>query len=96
MVTRAFWFFDTDKNLRYPEPKWMATVEGNRLKIEAHTLLRDLCVFADRFGGTISDGMVTLLPGETWEVEIEGADLSRVDFSQRPIVDCANFYGAKR
>jgi len=91
---RAFWFFDIDKNLNYPEPSWNFEVEGSTLRIEAQTFVRDLCVFADRFGGTINEGLVTLLPGEVWEVEIEDADLTGVDFSQRPIVSCANYFGA--
>ncbi|HEX8465027.1 MAG TPA: glycoside hydrolase family 2 TIM barrel-domain containing protein [Abditibacterium sp.] len=91
----AFWFFDIDKNLNYPEPKWTATTEGNTLKIEAHTLLRDLVINADRFGGTLTENVVTLLPDEVWEVEIEGADLSQVDFSGRPMVNCANYFGKR-
>ncbi len=88
-----FWFFDIDKNLAYPEPKWTATVDGNKLKIEAHTLLRDFTINADRFGGSVKQNLLTLLPGDVWEVEIEGADLSQVDFSGRPIVNCANYFG---
>ncbi len=95
----TFWFFDIDKNLHYPEPKWTATVNGNTLKIEAHTFLRDFYVNADRFGGTLKENLVTFLPGDVWEVEIEGVSpeaLAKVDFSQRPIVNCANYFGTKR
>ena len=91
----SLWFFDTDKNLNYPEPKWTPTVRGNTLYIRAHTFIRDLYINVDRFGGSIAENGVTLLPGETWEVEITGADLSGVDFGGRPIVHCANWYGAK-
>lgn len=38
--------------------------------------------------GTIAENGVTILAGETWQVEITG-----VDFSGRPIVQCANWYG---
>ena len=93
--TRAFWFFDVDKNLAYPEPKWDWEVDGQTLRITAQTLLRDLTVNVDRFGGSIRENGVTLLPGETWEVEITGADLAGVDFGGRPVVQCANWYGAK-
>ncbi len=88
------WFFESDKNLNYPEPKWTTEIVGSYLRVTAQTLLRDLTINADRFGGTVTyvNG-VTLLPGETWEVEILGADLSGVDFSGRPIVQCANWYG---
>ena len=91
----AFWFFDADKNLNYPEPKWTTEIDGSTLRIKAETLLRDLTINADRFGGTMNENGVTLLPGETWEVEITGADLAAVDFGGRPIVQCANWYGAK-
>ncbi len=93
--TEAYWFFDADKNLRYPEPKWTTEVDGSTLRITAETLLRDLTINVDRFGGSIGENCVTLLPGETWGVEITGTDLSEVDFSGRPIVQCANWYGAK-
>ncbi len=91
----AFWFFDADKNLRYPEPKWTTEIDGSTLRVKAATLLRDLTINVDRFGGSIAENGVTLLPGETWEIEITGADLAAVDFGGRPIVQCANWYGAK-
>ena len=91
----ASWFFDADKNLRYPEPKWTTEIVGSYLRVTAQTLLRDFTVNADRFGGVAANNGVTLLPGETWQVEITGADLSKVDWSGRPIVQCANWYGAK-
>ena len=93
--TEAFWFFDVDKNLAYPEPKWTAEVDGQTLRITAQTLLRDLTINVDRFGGSIAENGVTLLPGETWEVEIGGADLAGVDFGGRPVVQCANWYGKR-
>ena len=93
MNGECFWFFDVDKNLVYPEPKWTAEVEGQKLRITAQTLLRDLTLNVDRFGGSIGENGVTLLPGETWEVEISGADLAGVDFGGRPVVQCANWYG---
>ena len=91
----TFWFFDADKNLNYPEPKWTTEVDGSTLRVTAQTLLRDFTINADRFGGVAAVNGVTLLPGETWEVEITGADLSQVDFGGRPIVQCANWYGTK-
>lgn len=90
-----YWFFDADKNLHYPEPKWTTEIDGSVLRLTAQTWLRDLTINVDRFGGTIKENCVTLLPGETWEIEISGADLSNVDFGGRPIVQCANWYGAQ-
>ena len=90
------WFFDVDKNLAYPEPKWKAEVErANVAHYGCYTLLRDLTINVDRFGGSIEENGVTLLPGETWEIEISGADLAGVDFGGRPVVQCANWYGKK-
>jgi beta-mannosidase len=47
-------FGDIDKNLAYPEPGFEAELQSdgsmNRLTITAHTLLRDLCIFAERLG----------------------------------------------
>ena len=91
----AFWFFNADKNIKYPEPKWTTEIEGQTVRVKAETLLRDFTINADRFGGVADSNGVTLLPGEIWEVEILGADLSGVDFGGRPIVQCANWYGAK-
>jgi beta-mannosidase len=51
---RTVFFGDIDKNLPYPEPNFEAELQsdGNthRLTITAHTLLRDLCIFAERHG----------------------------------------------
>jgi beta-mannosidase len=41
------------------------------LTVTAHTLLRDLCLFADRLGARSKGGYVTLLPGESFTFEIE-------------------------
>ena len=92
----AFWFFEADKNLKYPEPKWTWEVEDQFVRFTAQTLLRDFTINADRFGGVADVNGITLLPGETWEVEITGADLAAVDFGGRPIVQCANWYGKGR
>ena len=47
----ANWFFDVDKNLHYPEPEFKWWVKGNILGIKAETLIRDLTINVDRFGG---------------------------------------------
>jgi len=94
-VEEAFWFFDTDKNLAYPEPKFEATLEGNVLKITAQTLLRDLYINADRVGATVSENLVTLLPGETWEVELSGGQFHLETLTSRPVLTCANWFGKR-
>ncbi len=95
-INTAFWFFDADKNLAYPEPKFEATLDGNTLTIEAQTLLRDLYLNADRIGGTVRENLVTLLPGETWSVDIKGVAPEALDLAaltSRPILNCANWFG---
>jgi len=91
----ATWFFDTDKNLAYPEPKFEATLEGNVLKITARTLLRDLYINADRVGATVTKNLVTLLPGETWEVEVSGGEYDLETLTSRPVLTCANWFGKR-
>ena len=92
----AFWFFDADKHLAYPEPKFEATLDGNTLTITAQTLIRDIYLNADRVGGQADVGLVTLLPGETWSVDIEGVAPDALDLAaltSRPVLNCANWFG---
>lgn len=97
---RAFWFFDIDKNLAYPEPQFDAklTQEGNgyRLSVTAKTLLRDVVVFVDRIDpdATINDQLVTLLPGETCLFEIMSQKNINVgELINPPVFQCANRFG---
>ncbi|HEX9998341.1 MAG TPA: hypothetical protein VGB45_14480 [Abditibacterium sp.] len=97
-MTRALWFFDIDKNLAYPEPKFEAQLNGNTLRITAQTLIRDLYINADRVGGRASENLVTLLPGESWETQIEGVapeNLNLETLTSRPVLMCANYFGRK-
>ena len=66
---RALWFFGRDKNLSYPSPDFGAELGRNgdayTLTVTANNLLRDVAVFVDRLDpdATVSDQLVTLLPG---------------------------------
>ncbi len=94
----AVWFFDIDKNLAYPKPRFEAELEGNKLSIEAKTFIRDLYLNADRIGGRTSRNFVTLLPEETWEVDIEGIEASKLDLkvlTSGPVLTCANWFGKR-
>lgn len=75
---RSTWFFAPDAALEPLEPRFTARATADegvlRITVEARTLLRDLCVFADRLAGllgvgapelVVDDMMLTLLPGET-------------------------------
>lgn len=68
----ADWFFLPDKELACPKARFTVTVgpspEGanRRVTVRAHTLVRDLALFADRVhpDASTEDMLVTLLPGE--------------------------------
>ncbi len=98
--TRAAWFFDVDKRLRYGEPEFEAELERedhvHRLTITAGTLLRDVCVFADRLdpAAEVSEQFVTLLRGEQVTFEIRSArDLDAGDLTAPPVFQCVNRFG---
>jgi len=98
---RAIWFFDADKNLAYPgadfSAKLSAPVKGKHLlRVTANQLIRDLCIFVDRLdpAATISDQLVTLLPGETFAFEINSdKELTLDNLARHPVLQCANSYG---
>jgi beta-mannosidase len=88
----ACWFFEKDRRLAYPEPHFDIEVNdtagGVEVTITARSLLRDLCLFADRIApdAEVDEMMVTLMPGEITTFHIAGvskeawdkADLSMV------------------
>ncbi|MFC3504939.1 glycoside hydrolase family 2 protein [Micromonospora krabiensis] len=68
---RAFWFFAEDRDADWPAARFDATVEavedGQRVRVTAVTVLRDLTLFPDRLdpAATVDEALVTLLPGES-------------------------------
>ena len=99
---RAFWFFDIDKNLRYPEPQFDGDVEvqGTRYSVTiiAKTLLRDLSLFVDRLdpASEADDQLVTLLPGEAHTFVFESTrQFSPAAILRPPVLQCANNFGAR-
>ncbi|KNC18399.1 beta-mannosidase [Arthrobacter sp. RIT-PI-e] len=75
---RSTWFFAPDATLAPIEPRFSAraVVDGGSLRVTVHaeTLLRDLCLFADRLADPlgvpatqleVDDMMLTVLAGET-------------------------------
>ncbi|NLR98457.1 glycoside hydrolase family 2 protein [Rhizobium sp. P38BS-XIX] len=88
----AWWFFEKDMKLHYPQPRYDIEIEettgGITVTITAQTLLRDLCLFVDRINpnAEIDDMLVNLIPGESRTFRISGmskeafedADLSSV------------------
>ena len=94
---RALWFFGRDKNLSYPAPDFGAELGRNgdayTLTVTANNLLRDVAVFVDRLDpdATVSDQLVTLLPGESFTFEIHSQkDLTQADLVATPVFRCAN------
>ncbi len=94
---RGLHFFARDKELVYPQPDFKADLSvvdgGYRLTVRANTLLRELCVFADRLDpdAQVSDQMVTLLPGETFTFEITSEQtLTADDLCLPPVLQMVN------
>ncbi|MEU9531070.1 glycoside hydrolase family 2 protein [Streptomyces sp. NPDC048213] len=78
---RATWFPVPDKEFDYEQPAFDVGVEpapdggGNvHVVVNAHTLVRDLLLQADRLGpaATADRGLVTLLPGEQVRFRVDG------------------------
>ena len=99
---RAFWFFDIDKNLNYPAPQYDSAVSrvGAKYKvtITARTLLRDLCLFADRLdpSAVVNEQLITLLPGESFTFEFNSKrELPAQALTTTPVLQCANRFGKK-
>ena len=99
---RAWWWFDIDRDIDYPAPEFDAelTREGSthKLTITARTLLAELAIFPDRIDhdATISDQLVTLLPGESVTFVIESAHaLDKAQLTAPPVLQCANRFGRK-
>ncbi|HEY0260617.1 MAG TPA: glycoside hydrolase family 2 protein [Lacisediminihabitans sp.] len=86
---RALWFFAEDKDLALPAPRTEISVrrldDGVELTIRAATLVKDLCVFADRVApdAVASDMLVTLLPGETRIITVTGVDAADAELLTR-------------
>ncbi len=99
--TKAFWFFDFDRNLRYPPPEFDASIERSgdehRLTIRAKTLLRDLILNADRVdpAAVVSEQLITLLPSESFTFVVQSKqDLTVEQLTRQPVLQCANRFGA--
>jgi beta-mannosidase len=94
---RATWFFERDKHLTYPPPRFAARLSRepgvSRLHVEAQTLLRDVVLGVDRLdpAAQVRDHLVTLLPGESYVFEIESASkLTLEALTAPPVFNCAN------
>lgn len=94
---RALWFFAEDRDMDWPAAAWDATVEpfdgGQRVRVTARTVLRDLTLFADRLDAfaTVDESLVTLLPGESATFTVRAdRPLDEVVLVARPVLRCVN------
>lgn len=94
---RALWFFAEDRDVDWPAAAWDATVEpvdgGQRMRVTARTVLRDLTLFPDRLDAlaTVDSALVTLLPGETVTLTVRAAaSLDEAALTRRPVLRCVN------
>ncbi|MEV4542350.1 glycoside hydrolase family 2 protein [Micromonospora echinaurantiaca] len=94
---RALWFFAEDRDVRWPAARWEALVEpvtgGQRVRVTAATVLRDLSLFPDRLdpAATVDEALVTLLPGESVTFTVRSpAPLDPVALTTRPVLRCVN------
>ncbi|MFG1913736.1 glycoside hydrolase family 2 protein [Micromonospora sp. NPDC048898] len=97
---RALWFFAEDRDVDWPAAAWDATVEpfdgGQRVRVTARTVLRDLILFPDRLdaSASVDKALLTLLPGEstTFTVSATGP-LDAAALVARPVLRCVNDLG---
>jgi beta-mannosidase len=92
----ALWFFLPDCELRYTEPQLSAARDAGRLTVTAGSFIRDLCINIDRLDpqATVSDQLITLLPGESFTFDIQSErSLTVEQLTMRPVLQCANWYG---
>lgn len=95
---RVLYFFEPDKMLSFPEAQYSVKVEqlhdvGYQVRITAHTILRDLCLFVDRLDSTarIDCQMINLLPEESAQFLVETQNkLNIEDLCRFPVIQCVN------
>jgi beta-mannosidase len=95
---RALWFFAEDRDLAYDPPALQLAVVRDdddvvRLTAGSATLVRDLCVFADRVDPAASadECLVTLLPGEQRTLLFYGIPPGReAELLSAPVLRTAN------
>ncbi|MEU6024886.1 glycoside hydrolase family 2 protein [Micromonospora sp. NPDC047134] len=94
---RAWWFFAEDRDLPLPAADFAATVQpvdgGLRVRVHAHTLLRDLVLYPDRLDpdAEVDEAVVTLLPGESTTFTVRTAQpIDPTALITRPVLRCVN------
>jgi beta-mannosidase len=100
---RALWWFAEDAALDLPVAEMSTAVlardRGYDVEVQAHSLVRELCLFADRLdpAAEVDQQLVTLLPGESAVLRVDlpgratrslAADL--VALTSRPVLRAVN------
>lgn len=100
---RAFWFPHPDREMAYPDAKVVADVtrrgRTTRVALQANTLVRDLCLFADRLDpeAHVSDQLITMLPGERVAIEVESDRVfDPAELTSHPVLQCVNGFGRQQ
>ncbi len=93
---RAWWFGTPDRDFAYPEARMSVRTAprgtGTTVTVTAHTLIRDLLLQADRLApAAVADrGLVSLLPGESVDIHVDGWTGDPVQLAARNAVWCVN------
>ena len=72
---RGLWFFAEPRDSALGAALLDVDVAGDEVRISARSLVRDLTLLVDKFAAdaSVSEGLVTLLPGETAVLRVRGA-----------------------
>ncbi len=97
---RGLWTFAEDKDIAYQSEPFtasaVATAEGYDVTVRASSLVRDLSLLADKVDSdaVVSEGLVTLLPGETHVFHVRsGAQVESNRFTARGVLVSVNAIG---
>ena len=94
---RALWFFAEDRQVDWPAAELDAVVEhgedGQRVRVTAGTVLRDLALFPDRLdpSAQVDQALVTLLPAESTTFTVRAdAPLDPTALTACTVLRCVN------
>jgi beta-mannosidase len=94
---RALWFFAEDREVEWPTAELEATVEpvdgGQRVRVTARSVLRDLTLFPDRLhpSAEVDQALVTLLPGDSAMFTVRAdTPLDLAALTRHPVLRCVN------
>lgn len=94
---RAWWWFVEDIDVDLPEPSLQTEVRrsehGCNVVVIAEALVKDLVLSVDRLdlAATVSDQLITLLPGESYTFSVtSSADLDPASLTSPPVLMSVN------